>query len=450
MYPDVVRFPFSYGHAVTFPRALATDLNLPLEANRNLLFDSSDLPKLGERIIETMEFWAQNARYAPGLDAKRYKVFKRRIICPELDLAESIGARIRGEQAQFMRLSDEQKAVVEGFIENERLLIRGGAGTGKTVLALEAARHLADLGQRVLLICFTKQLATHLREATKEWELPEGKVHTTHFHALAASARTDLGHNLNPPEGKEAISKFWEEEVPMSLFEAIDEGIVETWDSIIVDEGQDFSKLWWDILEHVMTDEKSGHLLVFEDPSQDIFGRTGSGPDGLIPFNLTRNFRNTRSITSVVSRFCQIKMVAHSRAPLGTPPSVHPMADAKQTRKEVGDLIKKLTTSEKIPPQDIVILTPRTQKNSSFAEMQFIGGVRLSDDPQDRSEAILHSSIGAFKGLESTALIFADVDPDYHLCTPNYRYVAASRARHLLHVFTYGDWMAGAAETDVA
>jgi DNA helicase IV len=49
--------------------------------------------------------------------------------------------------------------------------------------------------------------------------------------------------------------------------------------------------------------------------------------------------------------------------------------------------------------------------------------------------------IGAFKCLESDALILVVIVPKDERCDRNDRYVALSRCRHLLYVFCNGDWL---------
>ncbi len=68
--------------------------------------------------------------------------------------------------------------------------------------------------------------------------------------------------------------------------------------------------------------------------------------------------------------------------------------------------------------------------------------IPLADDPLNRDGKLLHTTIRAFKGLESDVLLLIDVDPSYERCTRLDRYVAASRARQVLHVWGKGDWMA--------
>lgn len=46
---------------------------------------------------------------------------------------------------------------------------------------------------------------------------------------------------------------------------------------------------------------------------------------------------------------------------------------------------------------------------------------------------ILHATISGFKGLESDAVILADLDPEDPRCSPADLYVTASRAKDVLH-----------------
>jgi hypothetical protein len=70
-----------------------------------------------------------------------------------------------------------------------------------------------------------------------------------------------------------------------------------------------------------------------------------------------------------------------------------------------------------------------------------LGGVPLTPDPTSRTGAILHATVSGFKGLESDAVLLADIRPDDPRCSRDARYVAASRAKHILQVFAFGDWM---------
>jgi len=70
-----------------------------------------------------------------------------------------------------------------------------------------------------------------------------------------------------------------------------------------------------------------------------------------------------------------------------------------------------------------------------FVGLDTIANIPLADDPLNRDNKILHTTIGRFKGLESDVVIIADMKSGDPLCGAEASYVAQSRARQLLYVF---------------
>ena len=80
---------------------------------------------------------------------------------PELDLC----CRIKYDENKRLKFDKEQLELIHNIDEsNERVLIKGPAGTGKTLIARELALRMAKLGYRVLLLCYTDALGIFLRE----------------------------------------------------------------------------------------------------------------------------------------------------------------------------------------------------------------------------------------------------------------------------------------------
>ena len=65
-----------------------------------------------------------------------------------------------------------------------RVEVRGGAGSGKTFLAMEQARRLAQRGQRVALVCYSHGLASYLERITATWPRRQQPAYVGEFHAL--------------------------------------------------------------------------------------------------------------------------------------------------------------------------------------------------------------------------------------------------------------------------
>jgi superfamily I DNA/RNA helicase len=338
----------------------------------------------------------------------------------------------------------EQVQVLRGCVELPRARVAGGAGTGKTAIALEAAKRFAREPDRVvLLICFNKMLCAHLAATVGSWGPIGGRVDVTTFHSLCRRAFDALGLVYAPPPDtdQERSKQFWDKDAPEALLEALAADAIDRYDAIIVDEAQDFHADWLRVLEDTLKDQKDGRIAYFFDPAQKIFDR----PTGLTAspptYTLTTNFRNAKAIAGVVSELGRVEMEPHPRAPDGEPPRVHSLGDPVKAKAQLDDLVKKLVLAD-VAPDQITILTPHRRENSSLKGVTEIGGVALAESPDARDGKVLHTTIGAFKGLESDVIILVDVDPDDARCDRRARYVAASRAKLALHVFARGDWLA--------
>ena len=79
-------------------------------------------------------------------------------VAPSYALAA--GPQLDSISEQLIRLTQEQYIVLDMFVENERCLVKGMAGTGKTMLALEFSKRSAQSDSVVGLLCFNLCSAT--------------------------------------------------------------------------------------------------------------------------------------------------------------------------------------------------------------------------------------------------------------------------------------------------
>jgi hypothetical protein len=68
---------------------------------------------------------------------------------------------------------------------NERIIVNGGPGTGKTFLVLEHAGQEAERGARVGLVCYSRGLTEFLRKVTSSWDVDQQPACAGTFHYLA-------------------------------------------------------------------------------------------------------------------------------------------------------------------------------------------------------------------------------------------------------------------------
>src|SRR6266852_5246542 len=86
----------------------------------------------------------------------------RQLLRPDFEAVVSRGATLDDTEAQLLRLTEEQFDALDLLADNERCLVEGAAGTGKTMLALEYARRSSKNGRRTLFVCFNRLLGEWL------------------------------------------------------------------------------------------------------------------------------------------------------------------------------------------------------------------------------------------------------------------------------------------------
>ena len=98
-----------------------------------------------------------------------------------------------------------------------RIEVRGGAGSGKTFLALEQARRLSAAGQRVALVCYSHGLASYLRRLTSSWSRRQQPAYVGEFHTLGVQWGAPVGpdESVRTPE----TQQFWEYDLPREMTE---------------------------------------------------------------------------------------------------------------------------------------------------------------------------------------------------------------------------------------
>ena len=165
--------------------------------------------------------------------------------------------------AERQSTSDRLTAEQAGLLQVTRLLhrveIRGGAGSGKTVLALAQARELSrgragEQPQRVALLCYSLGLGEFLKREVESWPRRQRPAFVGTYE--------ELGKLWGAPDGTREDSEFWEVKFPALLADlAAELPNAEKFDAFIVDEAQDFADSWWIPLLRALRDEEDGGSL---------------------------------------------------------------------------------------------------------------------------------------------------------------------------------------------
>ncbi len=433
------KFPFSHGYAVSFPDTEVSGGNYPPGIDRKLVLDRSDLGEIGDRVPEIMRLWQRESSSRPMTPAE-YNDLCNRFLLPEFNCTLSISSRLEEEEALIHRLTAEQCEHLRMMKKQRRALIQGYAGTGKTQVAMEKARRLAADGAHVLLLCFNSPLARYLEGCNLEW--PD-LITVDNYHNFAKRIIEEAGLPFVVPSslGGEAVSAFWNREVPELLEQALDRVPVR-FDAVILDEGQDFHQDWFPGIEKLLRDPEDSFFYIFFDELQNLYHGEMRFPVAAEPLTLYENCRNTRSICEAAARIGEVdeELYTAEKNPPGEPVHYQRYGDPEEQAGMIEKIIDALLKKGIFPGQ-IVMLSPHTREKSCLAGVESLAGCALLPyDPGAPSRGLSFSTVKSFKGLEADVVIFCDMDGKFPIHHAEDQYVAVSRARHVLYVLHHRDW----------
>jgi hypothetical protein len=328
------------------------------------------------------------------------------------------------EHEERVRQLTQDQTRILGFLRNQtRVAVVGGAGSGKTWLALEQARLLARDGQSVALVCYSRGLARFLQRVTAEWRRRERPSYVGLFH--------DLPVKWGAPVGEEDNSAWFEEELPAWLGRlAAERPAADRFDSIVVDEGQDFSASWWPPTLLALKDPDKGGLYVFLDEGQRVFDRLDASPIELAPFVLDRNLRNTKRIAQVFGSLCLDQQKYDGL----DGPAVKFVACSSDEAVDAADTeVERLTEVEGWPPGSVALLTTKHRHPVQTDAVERAGWDGYWDE-FFAGEDVFYGHVLGFKGLERPVVVlavngFRDLSRAKEML-----YVGLSRAQTLLVV----------------
>lgn len=440
-FPGAYLLPGAFGYAVVLPDCEIAGA-LPPGVDRSILFTCKDLPSLGDKVIQLFRQWS--GRDKPSLSDSEAMQLRAGLL-PAMKPLSVLWRRHAQQEEQLLRLTGQQQVAMLGLNRSPRVVVEGPAGSGKTMLAIARARRFAEQGERVLYVCYNKALAESLAEraggtegvAKKVTADSAGQLTIRHFHGLANDLCSQAGMDFHPPadRGGEATEKFWCEEAPLRMMEAL-EKVPIRYSAIVVDEGQDFRANWWPALELLDEKREQGRLYVFYDRHQNLFSEEVTVPDLPVRYELPANCRNTRKIAGACGSVRGIDMPVWKSAPPGDAPRILEWSSPEDCRLKAEAIVQDWLRKGGLKPDQIAILGPNSMPKSCFAGVSRIGTTALSHNPAQwrQGKAVLYSSVRGFKGLEADAVIIVDVVGMSRQFGEADLYVGCSRAKHQLVV----------------
>jgi hypothetical protein len=406
------RFPGAYAFAVAYPNGSVggrLDLHDP-----TTVLDRDHMPQLHRCIraaLEARGATAGGAALTADLARRIAATFSnsRFIVHPAdtpLDAME--------DARDIDELTRHQFAALRGAFELPSVAIIGPAGSGKTMLALWKLMALIEEGKRALYVCFNVALAERLR------------IENPAMAASITSVDRLFTQVAGAPEGRVAERYFLEELPQKVLDKAADMPLVQKYEAIVVDEGQDFGELRVIALLDLLAN--GGQWLFFADWRQDVY-RAGNGDvlGAEVTFRLYHNCRNTERTNTATNRYCRQSISSMPGVPIGVVPLVSRCTSPRAMAMRAWDLAHEFS-----PEGGAVFISPYRLGNSCVDAVRRGHGLELTEDIRNlgRSGFVFFSTIKSFKGLEAqqVILLHADMPDRSQAFASEDLYVACTRA----------------------
>ncbi len=425
------------GYGVAFPDLQRAEQLSGPERPSAIIATAVELSNIAHWIESAFEWWRNEDTSVAALGRGAAALIER-VFARDIRVAPLVSQRLAEEDQQRIELTAQQARLLRALGARRRVAIKGGAGTGKTVLALEKARQLAREGFRTLLLCFNRPLAEHLRRVEAS-SLP---IEVRSFHELCG----DRVQRVLGTTGRDLLRVSQQEysrgdkfrvQLPYALALAVEE-TGERFDAIVVDEAQDFHAEFWLPVEMLLADTRHSPLYVFYDNNQAVYRR----PDALpIPpeeeFELTVNCRSTRAIHEAAYRYY---LGSHTDPPpiAGVPVALHSETGMTGQVQTIARLVREFIQAGRVAPEDIAVIIGDATLKAPFQDLlsrhSLPRGVAWTFDATPQPSGVRAESCLRFKGLEAAILLLCGVDA---LSAEEHRetlYVALSRAKSELHI----------------
>lgn len=410
--------PLPIGHAVCFPDSFDNNITIT-QGHQDITITGYTLNYLSETITDIMK---SHTEPEPDVDPRLFKAIKTSLI-PIFEFGTSLIDKFGQEDRKVFSLTEQQCVLLSYLSEQKRVLVKGCAGSGKTVIAVKKAKQLALEGHSVLLLCFNKLLAEKLMFEVRDYP----NIIAAPYHDYCQSQLRKAGINLLSSGDDK---RFYREVIPQNFFNLIEKNPVK-YDAVIVDEGQDFLDDYWITINELVAHD--GIFYVFYDPDQNIFNSPNKIPIEGVEIVLNKNCRNTIKIFNELKDLASFEIDNLLESPVGEDVQKILLESPGHLRNKLSQILHNLVTEHGIKEKQITIIGTHQLSNTSIGKENIVGKFTLRENGPPATNVIPYYTCMKFKGLESDVVILLDFQ-DKRWNKHDIKYTAYSRAKHLLFI----------------
>jgi len=370
--------------------------------------------------------------------------------------------RRREEQAASI-LREQQKPVLQLAELNDRLIVSGGAGTGKTLIAMEVARRAAERGRRVALLCYNQLVGDWMRQRmVQAGPIPPNLVIGRAIRVMAEMTGVTIPEA--PPQD------FWDTDLPQQLEDRLtdpDLKATAAFDYLVLDEAQDIlarPSLWRCLAQFVRDGIDNGAFAILGDFEHQVLSDIERMRAELaaiekaarpVRWHLAENCRNYQIVGETALRLGGVPRSVYSgyrRVGGGLQNyGIFFYGGGEEQQEQLGQWLREFKKLG-FRASEITLLSFRGDESSAAANLER-AGYRLRPAWQS-GEGTAYASVHSFKGMENKVIIMTDVLITARELSRDLFYTGMTRATESVRVLCdkrcteiLCGWLAGKAET---
>ena len=429
-HPVIRRFYIRIGHGVVFPDSANPHRPLTPNAEPAITVFAEDLDHIDACVRRMFDYWAGSMSRALA-PAPGFVQAVTDLLAPRFELPRSLGATIKGDDRELLRLTEDQFRVLDHALSPAA---RGGVGRCRygqdDARAGEGeapggggARGPADLLQRTTRRPTCGSRPAH---ASGSRSPPTTRCAGTWRKRRATRSRTRRW----PTRRRASTSASFRRRSSPRSTSCLGASMPSSWTR-----GRTSSTRGGTRCCSRWPTSKGGIVYVFHDDNQKLYRRSNAFPAGLLEIPLRDNLRNTRRISALTERFYQGPPM-RALGPEGQDVERIAIQDASQIEREVSRALHHLIKDNGVAPADIAVLMG-SGRACPLRKGQRIGAFETTTDQAAEPSKVLLETVRRFKGLERPVIVLTGIDDLPATEETALLYCGLSRARvHLVIVAT--------------
>ena len=297
---------FNFVNAAAFPDVQKIDFESPFMNDLNTFSREDFNNNLGFQFKKLL----QNVQQRPHTEQTLQQLHN--YLLPIFKTNSTLQSSFDFMDEQFNEATEEQfKAMIE-IEENSKLYVKGPAGTGKTLIAINFAKRMLENNKTVFFACYTQNLGEYLKSEFSQYE----NIFTGNIHSLLREIFSLVSGEM-PFDNEDKKKKFEEYTNDMNswindngtdtfifeaqnlyrLFEILDIKI----NTVLIDECQDFSLEAQEGISLLNLYSDEPKFYMFGDPNQTQLSEWK--PLFTEPTRtLSKNMRNSNEINEFINK----------------------------------------------------------------------------------------------------------------------------------------------------